>query len=120
MTDRIDIHSPEFTATMHTRLRELRDTCPVSHSDAMGGFWAVTRYEDVTAVARQAETFCSSQGVTLPRVGHVYDPIPLEADPPDHSRYRKILQPLFSRQAVQRYEPEFARVRTGDPRRTEG
>lgn len=108
----LDIHSSGFSAEMHERLRVLRTGCPVAHSDAMGGFWAVTRYEDVVAVARHTEVFSSSNGVTLPRVGHLYDPIPLEADPPEHARYRRILQPLFSRASVQQFEAplrEFVR-----------
>jgi hypothetical protein len=40
---------------------DLRERCPVAHSDRWGGFWALMRHEDVVAAALDTETFISSK-----------------------------------------------------------
>lgn len=64
------------------------------------GAIAATR-EDVEAVLHHAETFSSVQP---PRMGNVRPLLPMEIDPPDHRKYRKILDPLFAPGAVARLE----------------
>ena len=39
---------------------------PVAWSDEHGGFWVVTRYEDVLRVAQDWQTFSSAEGVNVP------------------------------------------------------
>ena len=38
----------------------------VAWSDEHGGFWVVTRYEDVLRVAQDWRTFSSAEGVNVP------------------------------------------------------
>src|SRR4051794_14200612 len=38
---------------------ELRQTCPVAHSDRYGGTWLPTRHEDVAAIAYDTDNFTS-------------------------------------------------------------
>ena len=49
---------------------ELRDKCPIAHTERWGGSWLPTRYEDVVAIAHDVEQFSSRHhGVTaVPRV----------------------------------------------------
>jgi cytochrome P450 len=71
---------------------------PGLHWHDRPGFWAAPRHEDVIAVSRDPETFCSSRGILLsdltreivPRSSITY------IDPPEHGRYRKLIQPAFS------------------------
>ena len=62
------------------------------------GFWAVTRHSDVVAVSRAPETFCSSRGILLSDLERVI--VPRQSityiDPPEHAKYRKLVQPAFS------------------------
>lgn len=62
------------------------------------GFWAATRHEDVLAVSRDPETFCSSRGILLSDIGR--EIVPRSSityiDPPEHAIYRKLVQPAFS------------------------
>jgi cytochrome P450 len=53
-----DHHSDEFHRHRHERWAELRQ-CPVAWNPRYGGFWAVSGYDEVNAVARDAETFSS-------------------------------------------------------------
>ena len=78
----------------------LRERCPVAWTDDLGGFWSVLRYEDVVAVARDTDTFSNA---LRPRLGTAR--VPLETDRPDHTRYRRLLQPHFSPQRMRELEP---------------
>lgn len=95
-------HAPEVW-------EELRQACPVAHSDRFGGTWLPVRHADVTAIAHDTEHF-SSEGVivsewrpeNLAPVG--YAP-PITSDPPFHQTARRILLPAFSPKEIARWEP---------------
>ena len=57
------VHSADPTE-IHAHLRE---KCPVAWSDGFGGFYALTRYEDVAKAALDHETF-SNVKATLPEL----------------------------------------------------
>jgi cytochrome P450 len=86
-------------------LREQRETCPVLHSSEFGGFWALTKFDDITAAANDHERFTTTDGPTIPSFGRPYGSKPLTSDPPEHGKYRKVLQPYFTPAAVQQMEP---------------
>ena len=75
----------------------LRAEAPVAWN-ATQGFWALSRYDDVLAVSIDADTFCSGQGVLTMEIGIEYPspPTMLHTDPPEHTRYRKLVQPAFA------------------------
>jgi cytochrome P450 len=76
----------------------LRDNSPVFRSE----FGVVlSRYEDVQFALRRWELF-SSKGVV--EIGNVRPLIPLGVDPPDHVKYRRLLDPLFAPRQVARLE----------------
>jgi cytochrome P450 len=87
-----------------------RRHCPVAHTDAEGGGqYVVTRYDDVRRVLEDPQTF-SSAGVA-PRPSPVRLN-PLDADPPYQLDLRKILNPLFTRSFLLRFEPELRKNAT--------
>jgi cytochrome P450 len=75
---------------------ELRARCPVARSDAWGGFWAFLRYDDVSQAAADSKTFITSVQNVVPKVAFTGRRPPLHFDPPDHTPYRRALNPLFS------------------------
>jgi cytochrome P450 len=75
---------------------ELRENCPVLPSDRHGGFNIVSRYADVTEVARDWETYSSAQGITIPPYGTSRPMMPIELDPPEASEFRRALAPRVS------------------------
>ena len=88
---------------------QLRGTCPVAHTERYGGSWLPTRYEDVTAIARDFEHFSSSHVGVLPpdAEGDALLPAglpPISADPPEHTWTRRLLLPWFSNRRVEEYE----------------
>ena len=97
---------------------ELRDTCPVAHTDRYGGAWLPVTHADVSAVARDTDHF-SSEGAVLsnkpPRdqwisMAPIGGAPPITSDPPFHADARRLLLPAFSPQVVAEWEPEIRRL----------
>jgi len=74
--------------------------CPVSWSDRHGGFWTLTRYEDVHAAEHDWDTFSVAPSMILPSFGTDRPLIPLDIDPPALTPYRQILLPFFTPQKM--------------------
>ncbi len=105
-----DHHSRAFAADPWTPLRELRETCPVAYSENYGGFWILTSYADIKAVAGDDVRFSSANGLTVPDKKNAGQrSIPIEMDAPDFLAFRRILHPMLSPAAVDRMTPVIER-----------
>lgn len=82
----------------------LRDRCPAHHSTEYGGYWTLTRYDDVKAALRDFGTFSSSQGIHIPSADGVRI-IPIAFDPPEHSAYRHLVMEAFRPDRVRALQP---------------
>ncbi len=91
-----DPELPEDFDSAHREYARLRSQCPVAHTDGLGGFWALTRYEDVKRAASDSATFITSKQNVVPKVAFTGRRPPLHLDPPEHTPYRKALNPLLS------------------------
>ena len=85
---------------------DLRRSAPVAWVEAQG-FWAVTTHPEVAAIGTDPGLFCSSRGILTDEIGTVYEspPTMMHTDPPQHTRYRRILQPFFSPRRIASWEP---------------
>ena len=90
--------------------RELRRHCPVGHSERYDGFWFVVRYDDIHRIEQDPETFAVSPGMLLPPMGHVRPGIPIDIDPPMHTKYRRVMLPAFTPQRMNEMEPMVRRL----------
>jgi cytochrome P450 len=81
----------------------LREAGPVVF---MNGHYYITRREDVLAALRNPKVFSST---ILQPPAHPLPVLPLAYDPPQHTRYRKILQPFFSPHALSKSRPVLER-----------
>ena len=96
---------PGYAARAPEIWDELRRECPVAHSERYGGTWLPVRHEDVTAIAKDTDTF-SSNGVVVhdgrpeipPPVG--FAP-PITSDPPFHRIAREFLLPAFAPKPIE-------------------
>ncbi len=105
-TVHFDHHSREFAENPWPVLQELREHTPVAWSEEHGGFWVLTRYEDIKRVALDDETFSSADGILIPaKKNKGQQSIPIETDPPVFHEYRRIMQPLFAPKAIERLDP---------------
>lgn len=101
-----DLDSPEFRDHYEEVLDELVDKCPVAHSNAFGGYWLVSRAEDVRRCAQDYATFTTTLGFEPNRSNEegglkLY---PLEIDPPYQTRWRSALGEYFSPRAIRTRE----------------
>lgn len=99
---------------------ELRQTCPMAHTERWGGSWLPTTYKDVYAIAHDIEKFPSGNGISVvplapvatdgPAPLHVPAPVltsgvpPISADPPLHTWTRRLILPTMSPARVAEYE----------------
>jgi len=110
MSHSFDPLLPETFDSAFADYARLRAECPVAHSEAWGGFWALMKHEDVAAAAADSETFITSKQNVVPKVAFTGRRPPLHLDPPDHTPYRRALAPLFTAQKIERLEPVVRRT----------
>jgi cytochrome P450 len=101
---------PEWAADPYPIQDELRQRCPIAHTDRFGGGWLPVRYEDVAAIAYDTERF-SSRSIVM---GNFRPPVdiapiggspPISSDPPFHHDARKLLLPAFTKTEIKKLEP---------------
>jgi cytochrome P450 len=101
---------PEWAADPYVIQDDLRQRCPIAHTDRFGGGWLPVRYEDVAAIAYDTDRF-SSRAIIMsnfrpPRdIAPIGGAPPISSDPPFHHDARKLLLPAFTKTAVGRQEP---------------
>ncbi|HEU4623873.1 MAG TPA: cytochrome P450 [Steroidobacteraceae bacterium] len=79
-------------------------------SSSWGGFWALLRYADVKRAAADFKTFITSVQNVVPKVAFTGRRPPLHLDPPEHTPYRRALNPLLSAERVAALEPTVRRI----------
>ncbi len=84
--------------------KALRDAGPVVF---MNGWYYLTRREDVLPALRNPKVFSSRLALQPPN--SPFPVLPLAFDPPEHTRYRRILQPYFSPNGLARSLPVLRR-----------
>src|SRR5580704_2550995 len=101
---------PEWSADPYPIQDELRQRCPIAHTERFGGGWLPTRYEDVAAIAYDTDHF-SSRSIIMSNFRPPLDeaPVggspPISSDPPFHQHARKLLLGAFTKTAISRQEP---------------
>ena len=78
----------------------MRETCPVAYSDYLG--WSLFRHADILQVLTDHETFSN--------VVSRHPAVPNGMDPPQHTVYRRMIDPYFTRERVEAFEPECRQI----------
>lgn len=87
---------PDFVACPHEHLKQLRETCPVAHSQRWDGFWALTRRADIVAAAKDPSTYINSVLHIIPGgLAHHTRPL-MHSDRPEHTWFRAAMLPVFN------------------------
>lgn len=108
-----DALATETFDSTHELYEELRRRCPVARADAWNGFWAYMRHEDVRRAAADSATYITSVQNVVPKIAFTGRRPPLHLDPPEHTPYRKALNPLLSEEAVARLEEPIRAIAAG-------
>lgn len=86
------------SANIWTIYKAMRDASPVIHSTAQGGFWCITRYDDVRTAVRDHNTFSSLNAFDIGNANKRPASSArrlIELDPPIHTRHRRVMQAPF-------------------------
>ena len=97
--DDIEVLSLDFNADPGERMAWMRANAPV-YWDDVTGLWVITKHEHVSHIEANWETYCSSLG-SRPNSSV---PSMINADPPDHTRRRRIVSSGFTPKRVAAHE----------------
>lgn len=125
----VDLFDPAFLADPYPTYARLREESPVHHLG--GGYWLLTRHDDVTAVLRNPKVFSSELGyggmmradesvlaggdptrrraLTDSGLGVMMQSfsdlrVLIATDPPDHTRLRRLVSKPFSPRTIRELE----------------
>lgn len=110
-----DPFSREFFDDPYDTYRRLRDEAPCYHSDRWG-FYALSRFDDLVEAFKQTDVLTSTHGVDYEHlvapdeVVEAMGDLLIMKDPPDHTRYRKLVSRAFTSRSISRYEPVVREV----------
>lgn len=84
---------------------QMHESKPVGHSSKYGGFWYISKSEDIFDAEQDPETWSVGPSMLLPSFGTDMPLIPIDIDPPTHAGFRKLLLPMFTPMAINKLEP---------------
>ena len=99
---------PEMAANPQPIWKMLRDEMPVLPIDGMlaGRAVMLSRKEDIMEALRHPEIFSSNMDAV--DLKNKRPMIPLQIDPPDHKKFRKLLDPIFAPRKMQAMDDQVA------------
>src|SRR5215472_12452304 len=109
-----DMFDRETYASPYRVFRRLRDEAPLYHNEHYD-FYAVSRYDDVSRVLGDRETFISGKGgvYNIITAGiEIPDGLFIFEDPPQHTVHRALVSRLFTPRAVNGLEPQIRELCT--------
>jgi cytochrome P450 len=104
------LFAPETANAPHEAYRRMREECPITRSEDAsisgrpGAAVVISRFEDLAWALKHPEYLSSEDAVAI---GNDRPLIPLQIDPPDHAKYRRLLDPEFSPKRMAALEPDF-------------
>lgn len=115
-----DHHGREYAADKFRVLRTVREEAPVAWTEAWGGFWVVTGYEEMRTVALDDETYASLQeydkdsifqGQAIPPIAsEKYRQVPLSLDPPEFFDFRRVFMGLLTPKVAESKTERFRQM----------
>jgi cytochrome P450 len=107
----------DFYVDPHPVYTRLRSEAPVFWCES-GGFWALSKYEDIRYVTTHPELFCSGEGFQIGDHKHperFATRAPgaedlLGSDPPRHGQLRRLINRAFTPSMVRQLEPRIREI----------
>jgi cytochrome P450 len=103
-----DYYSPEQMYDPYPMYRDLRSKCPVAHSRHHGGFAFASTYDESKSILSDFKNYSSNNGIGLP--ARPIRLFPVDVDPPEQVRFRRILNPHFTPEAAEKLRPQVERL----------
>jgi cytochrome P450 len=95
---------PRWTENPYPIWDELRQSCPIAHTERFMGAYFPSRYEDVRAIAYDTEHFSSRRVVVRESRPPLTPAPPITSDPPEHRLAKQVLLPAFTPEMISRHE----------------
>lgn len=95
----IDPFAPAWVADPYSFYAWLREESPCHYVESRD-IYLLTRYDDVSAAARNPKTFSSASGIGYERETRK---TMIELDPPEHTRHRRMVQRHFVPRAIEEW-----------------
>ena len=103
----VDLTAKVVPATEHwTEIDSLREAHRFFWNTYGSGYWVLTRYDDIREASRNPEIF-SNHSIVGDRPEPAYRFLPSFVDPPQHIKYRKLMNWWFAPAAVQKFAPKI-------------
>ena len=101
-------HDPAVAQDPYAVFAGIRGKCPLGHSDQLGGFYFPTTYDGVKRVFSDFRNFTSTEGSGLP--DQLVRLLPVDLDPPQHTRWRRVLNRFFTIEAADKERPRIQAI----------
>ena len=99
-----DHTDPVWAKDPYVIWKDLRERCPVAHSERYGGTWLPLTHELVSEVAYDTDHFTSRSVIVTesrpPELAPIGIAPPISSDPPFHHGARRLLLPEFTPKAI--------------------
>jgi len=97
---------PDMAAHPQIMFKALRDECPVMAIEGTGV--VLTRKVEIDEALRHPEIFTSNMDAV--DLKNARPMIPLQIDPPEHKKYRKLLDPIFAPRRMAAMDDSVSRI----------
>jgi len=101
---------PRWVADPFPIWDELRQRCPIAHTERFMGVYFPSRYEDVRAIAYDTEHFSSRRVIVRETPPPRLPAPPITSDPPEHQGAKQVLLPAFTPDAIKLHEPRVREI----------
>ncbi len=107
-----DHTDPQWANDPYPIWDDLRERCPVAHTERYAGGWFPTKHEMVSAIANDTEHFSSRVVVVSNNkfppnaIAPIGGAPPITSDPPFHQIARRVILPAFAPGPVKAKEPQ--------------
>jgi cytochrome P450 len=101
------LFTPEAADAPQAAYRDIQAKCPVARTQmgmGQGGSVMISSFAELTWALKHPEYLSSEDAVAI---GNDRPLIPLQIDPPDHAKYRRLLDPEFAPKKMEALEPDF-------------
>lgn len=114
-----DHHSSKMTWAPADVWHRLQHECPVAWTEANGGYFVLTNFDDLRACLSDTQTFTTVEGTTIPQ-NPLPPLLPEDTDGPFHRHTRSIINPFLAPQRIKEREPWMRQVANDVLDRLEG
>lgn len=102
-----NVYAPWLQHDAVRYFKEIQEHAPIVRSEAFGGYWILTRFEEMEWAARHPEYFSSAVLSIPPHQVLDTKTIPIQLDGDEHRKWRRALSELFNPAVINHFTPQI-------------